>query len=90
MSGGANFSFVLSKEVTANRWPDTELLLLLDLDLIVFVVIVLLASKSSTVPFDAANRSYTSLGQGYKSKTCANRPACRRYQAFEASEPTSW
>jgi hypothetical protein len=44
----------------------------LDLDLVVFVVIVLLASKSCSDRFLLPEHSYTSLGQGIQSKTCAN------------------
>ena len=54
------------------RKLDTGILLLLDPDLIVFVVVVLLASKSCKYPFFVSECSYTSLGQGIESKTCAN------------------
>jgi len=46
--------------------------LLLDSDLIFFIFVVLLASKSCFWPVHVPARSYTSLGQGIKSKTCAN------------------
>ena len=72
VSSGANFSFFLSKEVTANSVGGYRtFLLLLDLDLIVFVVVILLASKSRMHPICRTGRSYTSLGQNIKSKTCA-------------------
>ena len=51
---------------------DRSFLIFLDLDLVVFVVIVLLASKSCICPALCTLHSYTSLGQGIQSKTCAN------------------
>ena len=42
-----------------------------DLDLII-IVLVLLASKSCLYPLWVTKPSYTSLGQSYKSKTCAS------------------
>ena len=53
---------------------DRSFLIFLDLDLVVFIVIVLLASKSCICPALCTLHSYTSLGQGIKSKTCANPP----------------
>jgi hypothetical protein len=77
--GGANFSFFLSKEVTAKSVTGDRYFIVLDLDLIFFVIIVLLASKSCVCSLCVAERSYTSLGQGNKSKSCANRPKLTRF-----------
>jgi hypothetical protein len=71
VSGGANFSFLV-KEVTAKSAVGYRYFIVLDLDLVVFIIIVLLASKSCVCSLCAAEHSYTSLGQAYKSKTCAN------------------
>jgi hypothetical protein len=71
-SGGANFSFFLSKEVTAKSVTGYRYFIVMDLDLLVFIIIVLLASKSCVCSSCATASSYTSLGQSNKSKTCAN------------------
>ena len=73
VSGGARFSFFLSKEAIANsvtgyRW----VFVVLDLDLVVFVVIVLLASKSWFCSVNVTECNRTSLGHHIQSKSCAN------------------
>jgi hypothetical protein len=73
VSGGVNLSFFI-KEVTADSVIGYRYFIVVDLDLVVFVIIVLLASKSWVCSLCATEHSYTSLGQAYKSKTCANPP----------------
>jgi len=73
VSGGVNFSFLV-KEVTAKSVIGYRYFIVLDLDLFIVVIIVLLASKSCVCSLCATEHSYTSLGQTYKSKTCANTP----------------
>jgi hypothetical protein len=80
VSGGVNFSF-LSKEVTANKVVGYRNIIIMDLDLLFFVVIFLLASKSFTEPNKPTFCSYTSLGQGYKSKSCANPRSPNRFSS---------
>jgi hypothetical protein len=54
--------------------------LLLDLDLLVFIIIFLLASKSCLYLFVVTESSYTSLGQGLESNSCAT---CKKEALYQ-------